>query len=277
MAAVLILALGLSTLVSAQALRENDPDLDKIDIIEKRGDSIPLDLMVTNDHGETVPLSSYFTADKPVILVMAYYTCPMLCNLVLNGVADAASKMDWVPGDKYEIVTVSIDPTETVELAAAKKKNYINSMGKPEAADGWAFCITEESQSKRLADAIGFKYFYIKEKKQYAHAAVITILTPEGVVSRYLYGIEFSPRDLKLALLEASEGKIGSTFDRVLLYCYHYDPDAGGYVAMAGHIMTLGGVITMVLLGAFLGIYWFRESRRKSISSRAASPDKTTK
>lgn len=249
--------------VAAQEIREDDPQLRDIDIAEHPGDSIPLDVVLYDEAGKRTTLGAYFDGTQPVILVMAYYTCPMLCNLVLNGVADGAKQIDWVPGNEYRILTVSIDPTETAPLARAKKKNYIELMEMPEAADGWTFFTADSTESSRLADAIGFKYYYDEKNEQYAHAAAIFMITPEGRISRYLYGIEFKPRDLKLGLLEASEGKIGDTFDRILLYCFHYDPAAGGYVALATNIMKLGGVVTLVILGSVLGLFWLREWRRR--------------
>ena len=251
--------------VAAQAITTNDPALRNIDIVEHSGDKLPLDVVLTDDAGRTTTLGAYFDGKKPVIVVMAYYTCPMLCSMVLNGVAQTASQLDWVPGKDYTIVTVSIDPTETASLAAAKKVNYIKSMNMPEAANGWTFCVAEESQSKKLADALGFKYYYDEDLKQYAHAAAIYIITPEGEISRYLYGIEFKKQDFRLALLEASEGKIGTTIDRILLYCYHYDPAAGGYVMMATNVMKLGGAVTLAVLVVFLGIFWLREWRRRHL------------
>ncbi|MEZ5360728.1 MAG: SCO family protein [Candidatus Zixiibacteriota bacterium] len=251
--------------VAAQEIRENDPQLRNIDIVERPGDSIPMDVVLFNDDGKQTTIGEYFDGEKPVILIMAYYSCPMLCNLVLNGVADGGKQLDWIPGDQYRIMTVSIDPTEGFSLARAKKENYITSMGMPAAAEGWTFFTGDSTESRRLADAVGFKYYYDEEKEQYAHAACIFVLTPDGKISRYLYGIEFKPRDLKLALLEASEGRIGNTFDRILLYCYHYDPAAGGYVVLATNIMKLGGVVTLVILGGLLGLFWLREWRKRKL------------
>jgi protein SCO1/2 len=169
-----------------------------------------------------------------------------------------------IPGEDYNILTVSIDPTETTKLATAKKQNYINSFDRDGVNEGWTFFTATEDQSRKLANAIGFKYYYDEDLQQYAHAAVVTILTGEGMISRYLYGIEFNPRDMKLALLEASEGKIGSTLDRILLYCYHYDPDSGSYTLLATNIMKLGGIATLILMVILIGGLWRRELRRKS-------------
>jgi len=255
----------------AQVVKDEDPALKNIDIVEQLGKTIPMDVVLVNDAGKQTTIGEYFDGEKPVVIVMAYYTCPMLCNLVLNGLAETATDMEWSPGEQYRILTVSIDPTETAPLARAKKANYFESMGKPEAETGWTFFTGDGSESKRLADAIGFKYYFDEDLQQYAHAAAIYVLTGDGKISRYLYGIEFKQRDLKLALLEASEGKVGNTLDRILLYCYHYDPNAGGYVAFATNIMKLGGVVTLVVLGGLLGFFWIRELRKRKARIRESN------
>jgi protein SCO1/2 len=253
---------------SAQIADYAPAELEGIDVIEHLGDTIPPDLTFQDDTGKTVKLGDYFNRGKPVILILAYYECPMLCTLVLNGMSEGVSKLSWVPGADFQMVTVSIDPRETPDLAAGKKKVYLENLSKPVEGDGWAFLVGQESQSRALADALGFKYFYDEKTKQYGHPAVAFILTEEGKLSRYLYGIEFNPRDLKLALLEASEGKIGSTLDRIILYCYHYDADSQGYVVFATNVMKLGGAVTLVVLLVFLGIMWVRERRKTKAVAR---------
>lgn len=257
-----------------QVVRENDTTLAKIDVVERLGDKIPRGLVFTDESGARVSLESYFAEKKPVVLVMAYYTCPMLCNLVLNGLADAARQIDFNPGQEYRIVTVSIDPTETNLIAGAKKKNYLQSLGRPDLSDdAWHFLVGDESQSKALAEAIGFKYFYDESRREYAHPAVITILSPEGVITRYLYGIRFNPRDLRLALMESAEGKIGTTLDRIILYCFHYDTEAGGYVLFAQNVMKLGGLATLLIMAGLLGFFWIRERRRRNVSPRISETE----
>lgn len=250
--------------VTGQIADYNPPELREIDVIEHSGDMIPLDLVFANEYGDTVRLDDYFNQGKPVILTLAYYECPMLCTLVLNGMSDGVRGLGWPPGDKFGMITVSIDPRESPELAAGKKKTYLDNLSLPMKDDGWAFLVGEESQSKALADAIGFKYFYDEKTKQYAHPAAAYVITEDGRISRYLYGIEYKPRDLKLALMEASEGKIGSTIDRIILYCFHYDPEAGGYVVFAANVMKLGGGLTLLSLVIFLGVMWMRERRKKT-------------
>jgi protein SCO1 len=252
----------------AQVAGDSVPELQRLTIDEHLGQKIPLDMQFTDDQGQTVTLAKYFGQGKPVILNLVYFQCPMLCSFVLNGVTDAMKKMDWTPGKQFQLVTVSFNPGETSALGSAKKASYLNDLGKPGADAGWAFLVGPEASSKRLADAVGFKYFYLPEKKEYAHTAATFIISPDGTISRYLYGIEYPERDLRLALLEASEGKIGNTLDRLILYCYHYDPEAKGYVVFATNIMKLGGGIVVIGLGILIGLLWRRERR----SSRAIRP-----
>ncbi|MEE9553231.1 MAG: SCO family protein [candidate division Zixibacteria bacterium] len=254
---------------SAQIADYNPAELQEIDVIEHPGETIPLDLVFTNEYGDTVRLSEYFNRGKPVILTLAYYECPMLCTLVLNGMTDGVRDLGWFPGDKFQMITVSIDPKESSELAAGKKKTYLDNLSMPINEDGWAFLVGEESQSKMLADAIGFEYYYDEKNKQYAHPAAAFVITEDGRISRYLYGIEFKSRDLKLALMEASRGKIGSTIDRIILYCFHYDPKAGGYVIFAANVMKLGGGFTLLSLVIFLSALWVMERRKKSVATLA--------
>lgn len=255
---VFILIFGISD-GSAQVIRTDDPELNRIDVAEKTGDFIPLDLVFINQDGQPEPLSRYFDGRRPVILVLAYYQCPMLCTMVLNGLTQAVYSASLEPGRDYRILTVSIDPTETSELALAKKKTHLKMLNRSEQDSSWVFFTGTEQDIQSLAEAIGFKYFYIPERDEFAHPAVLTLLSPQGRISRYLYGLSFNPSDLKLGLLEASEGKIGGTVGRLLLYCFHYDPEAKAYVVLARNLMKLGGLITLIFLGLFLGLFWFRE------------------
>jgi protein SCO1/2 len=263
---VLVVALA-DSVALAQPVIEDPPQLAGIDVVEHPGAQIPLDLRFVADNGDSVTLGTYFEQDRPVVLQLGYYTCPMLCNLVSNGLSDAVREIDWLPGQEFTMLTVSIDPRESSFLARAKKENYIEYLDRGDLSNAWHFLVGPESQSKALADAVGFKYRWDKDQQQYAHAAVITILTAKGVISRYLYGIKFKPRDLRLALLEASEGKIGNTIDRLLLYCYHYDPEAGGYVLFAQNIMRLGGGATLVLLVVLIGALLIRERRKRGTTT----------
>jgi len=247
----------------AQQVRNDIPELKRINVREHLGDHIPLYTAFTDDSGRTVTLGDYFNHGKPVILILAYYTCPMLCNLVMNGLSDGLKQLELLPGRDFQIVTISIDPRDPVSLAAAKRKNYLANYGREGIESGWRFLVGTQDQIAILADSVGFEYYYDKETEQYAHPAVVMVLTPDGRMSRYLYGITFRKNDLKLALVEASEGKIGTVFDKFLLYCYHYDPDSKGYVLFAANLMKLGGAVTLLLAAVILTIFWLKEKRRK--------------
>ncbi len=262
-----MLIIVLSSTAFSQVVKDSDPELKGIDVIEHLGKKIPLDLYFTNDSGQRVQLGQYFNHGKPVIMVLAYYTCPMLCTLVLNNIAQDITHLPFTPGKEYQILTLSIDPRDTPDIASAKKKNLLNSINKPEYADGWTLFTSEESQIKPLAESLGFQYYFDSKTSQYAHPTVIFILMPDGEISRYLYGVDFNPRDLRVALLEAADGKIGTTIDRIILYCYHYDPLAKGYVLFATNIMKLGGLITLIIFGIILGFYWRAEKRKKLIKT----------
>ncbi|MBD3169897.1 MAG: SCO family protein [candidate division Zixibacteria bacterium] len=250
--------------VFGQVANKQPEELQKIDVRENLGGSIPLDLEFVNHHGDSVQLAQYFNDGIPVILVLAYYECPMLCNLVMNGVSNSIRQLDWTPGEEYRILVISIDPEETVALAQGKRHRYVEDFGKPVAEDGWVFFVGEEKMSRELADSLGFIYYYDEKKDEYAHPAVVFLMTEEGKISRYLYGIEFKKQDLRLGLLEAGRGKIGNTLDKVLLYCYHYDPDEGSYTVFAENVMKLGGGITVVVLAFFMGGLWVRDRAKKA-------------
>ena len=245
--------------VFGQITLDNVPELRKIDVVEHLGESIPLNLEFINDEGRTVTLEDYFHQGKPVLLTLAYYRCPMLCGLVLNGLTKGVKELDFLPGEQFQMITVSINPKESYTLAAAKKKTLLESLNKPVKKSSWIFLTDSTDNAKKLADALGFVYYYVEERDEYAHPAVAFILTEEGVISRYLYGIEYKESDLRLSLLEASEGEIGTTIDRIILYCFHYDPEEGGYVLFAGNLMRVGGVITILIIGSVLGILWRKE------------------
>ncbi len=275
---ILILAGAAGTeSANAQVVRDSVPELMKIDIIEHLGDKLPLDLQFIDDRGRTVTLRDYFGKDKPVLLTLGYYECPMLCNLVFNGVSDGIKQLKWMPGEKYEIISVSIDSTETFELAAAKKTNYIKAMEMPGAENGWHFLVGNQSQAKILAESIGFEYYYVPERDEFAHAAAAYLISPDGVITRYLYGIQFTGRDLKLGLLEASDGKIGTTLDRIILYCFHYDSEANSYVLMARNVMKLGGLVSVVFLGLIVGTLWIKDRNKMKTDTTLASPTPDSK
>ncbi len=236
-------------------------ELQEVGITEHLDASLPLQLVFFDEEGNEVALGSFFEPSRPVILTLNYYECPMLCTLQLNGLVKALKELDWTPGREFEIVTVSIDPAEKPELAKAKKEVYLAQYARPGASAGWHFLTGTGENIAALADTVGFGYRYDPKTRQFAHAAAAFVLTPDGRLSRYLYGIEYSPRTVRLSLVEAAGGKIGSSFDRLLLYCYHYDASRGRYTMVAVNIMRLGGLVTVFAILAFVGGYWVREAR----------------
>ena len=241
-------------------MRAADPvrplELEGVGIDEKLNQPVDLNLTFIAENGYPVRLGDYFHKGKPVILNLVYYSCPMLCNLVLNGQTTSLKAIPWTPGNEFDIVTVSIDPTEHFGLAQGKKAVYLSMYDRP--APGWHFLVDKDQNVKKLADQVGFRYKFDPRQSQYAHAAAIMILTPEGKISRYLYGIKFGARDLRLALTEASEGKFGIT-DRLLLLCFHYDAQARSYVLFAQNVMRGGGALVVLILGSVLWGLWRRE------------------
>jgi protein SCO1/2 len=244
------------------------PELLKdVGIDQKLNDSISLDLAFRDEAGRPVTLGQFF-AGKPVVLSLVYYNCPMLCTQVLNGMERSLRDVPMDIGKQFSIVTVSIDPTERPALAAAKRALYTGLYGRPGATEGWHFLTGDEPQIKQLANAVGFRYAYDAQSKQFAHASAIMILTPEGRISRYLYGIQYSARDLRLGLVEASEGKIGTPVDQILLFCYHYDPATGKYSLLISRILKAAGVFTILVIG--IGIFLLARSEHYALPERRA-------
>ena len=226
------------------------PQLEGVGVDEHLGRNIDLNLQFIAENGYPVPLKGFFQQGRPVILDLVYYSCPMLCNLILNGQVDAMKELTWTPGTNYEVVTISFDPQDTFELARQKKDTYLSVYGRP--APGWHFLTDYHGNAKKLAEEIGYHYRYDAKQQQFAHTSAIMVLTPEGKLARYLYGIQFRSRDLRFALTEASEGRSTATIDRILLWCYHYDPTANAYVLFASNVMKAGGVLTVLIMGFFL-------------------------
>jgi len=226
------------------------PQLENVGVDEHLGRNIDLDLTFIAENGYPVALRDFFHKGKPVILDLIYYQCPMLCNLILNGQAQVMREIPWNPGDQYEVVTISIDPNESFDLARKKKETYLASFNRP--ASGWHFLCDKDDNAKKLAEQIGYHYRYDPVQDQFAHPASIFILTPEGKLARYLYGTRFRPMDVRFALAEASEGRATMTVEKILLFCYHYDPKAQGYVMFASNVMKIGGALTVLLIGWFL-------------------------
>jgi protein SCO1/2 len=227
------------------------PYLTNVGIEQHLDGQVPPYLAFVDDTGRAVKLGDYF-GKKPLILNLVYYNCPMLCGEELAGLSSAMKVVKFDVGKEFEILTVSFNPKETPTLAAAKKQEYVRRYGRPDAAAGWHFLTGSAESINALTKAVGFQYQYDESKNQYAHATAIMVLTPQGRISRYFYGVEFPPKDLRMGLVEASEGKIGNAVDQVLLYCYHYDPAAGKYGAVVSNMLKVGGAVTIMLLGGLI-------------------------
>ena len=223
---------------------------------------VPLDLVFRDEFGRSLPLSTYFSGDKPVLFALVYYTCPMLCNMVLSGIESGLRPISLDPGKDFEVVAVSFDPRDTPELAAAKKASYLRRYHRPGTDNGWHFLTGDEASIKALTSAVGFRFKFDPATGQFAHASAIMILTPQGKLSRYFYGVEYAPRDVRLGLVEASQNKIGNPVDRIMLFCYHYDPATGKYGAIAMNMVRFAGGTFVLICGTFLLFAWRRDWRR---------------
>jgi protein SCO1 len=248
-------------LAASLAMAQTPAILRNVGITQKMNAQVPLDLPFLDESGRTVKLGDFL--GKPVILALVYYQCPSLCNLVLNGIVRSVREQTMTAGDQFDVVAVSFDPHETPEMAAAKKQSYLKEYNHAGAEKGWHFLTGPEASSRMLADSVGFRYSYDALSNQYAHASAIIILTPEGRVARYFYGIDYPARDVRLGLEEASEGRISSVVDQVLLYCYHYDPSQGKYGLVIMNAMRLGGLITVACLVGFMLIMFRRDFRAR--------------
>jgi len=255
---------------------QTPPELKGVDIVEHLNGQLPLDAVFRDQDGKTVKLGDYFDGKRPVVFVFAYHTCPMLCSLVLDATVKSLNNVQWTVGDEFDVVSLSFDPKDTPQTATKKLKEVVGNYTRAKGSTrGWHFLTGEADQIRRVTDAFGFDYRYDPRQKQFAHPAAIYLLKPDGRIARYLYGIQYNPSDIRLGLLEASEGKSISTTERILLYCYHYDPQGKHYSLVAMNVMRLGGAITLVLLGGLLLVMWARErrKRRKTRLATAANPE----
>lgn len=263
MTRVLAAFLAVATLAARPAVPASADDqrpaaLKQVAIDQRLNEQVPLGLAFRDEDGRQVTLGDYF-GKRPVILTLAYYECPMLCTLVLNGLTKSLKTMSFDPGDEFEIVTVSFDPRDTPATARAKKDTYVKEYGREGAAEGWHFLTGDEASIHALTEAVGYHYNWVPGENQFAHAAAIMVLTPDGKLARYFYGVEYAPRDLRLGLVEAGRGEIGSPIDQLLLYCYHYDPMTGTYGAVAMNLVRAGGALTVLALGVFIAVMRRRE------------------
>jgi protein SCO1/2 len=266
---VTLLTTLLAGLTPAQAQEPLPQDLIREVGFEQKLDSqVPLELQFVDSTGQVVHLGDYFNDAKPVILDLGYYECPMLCSLVRNALFESLKALEFTVGDEFEVVIVSIDPGETPEIAETKRRASMMSYERSTGEEGWNFLVGEEESIQKLAEAVGFQYTYDANIDEYVHPSGIVILTPQGRVSKYIYGIDYPARDLRLALIEAAEGKIGTPVDQFLLMCYHYDPVEGQYTLFITNIIRMLGAATVVVLGLVLFILLRRERRKDaSVSS----------
>lgn len=242
--------------VQAERMEKAPKDIESLDVIEHLDSHLPLGLEFQDSSGKQVKLEDYFKKDRPVILSLNYSNCPMLCSLQLTALVRGLRDLKWSANQQFDFVSVSIDPKETYQRANLTKQKYFKEYNRPGTADGWHFLCGEQPAITEIAKAIGIQYKYVEKRKEFAHPAVLVVCTPDGRISRYLYGVQFPEQTLRLALTEASEGKIGSTIDRFLLFCFHYDETSGRYAPTARNIMKIGGFATVFILTVVLIPYW---------------------
>jgi protein SCO1 len=247
--------------------------LEKVGIAQHLNQQLPLDLTFTDDAGKQVRLADYF-GKRPAILALVYYQCPMLCSEELNGLTGALQMVNFRPGKDFDVIIASIDPSEGTDLAAAKKRTYVKRYGHPETADGWHFLTGTQANIDALTQAVGFGYVKIPgpdgKLTQFAHASSIQIVTPQGKLAQYYMGVEYSPKDLRLGLVEASANRIGSPVDNILTYCYHYDPSTNKHSLIVARVVQLGGLVTMLSLGGFMLVMFRRDIRANDQTQKDA-------
>jgi protein SCO1/2 len=280
-------ASGLMAQVSSYGDKETGPANDKppsilngVGIAQNLNAQLPLALTFTDDQGQQVQLASYF-GRRPAILALVYYQCPMLCSEELNGLTGALQMVNFVPGKDFDVIVVSIDPSEGTDLAAAKKRSYLKRYGHPDTAAGWHFMTGTQANIDALTKAVGFGYVKIPgpdgKLTQFAHASSIQIVTPEGKLAQYYMGVEYSPKDLRLGLVEASANRIGSPVDNILTYCYHYDPTTNKHSLIVARVVQLGGLVTVFTLGGFMLVMFRRDFRAGNGTAGAATKGIGTK
>lgn len=246
------------------------PVLERVAIDQKLGNQVPMDLKFRDENNREVRLSDY-AGDRPIVLNLVYYGCPMLCTEILNGLTRSLRALPMELGKDYEVVTVSFDPRETASLAAEKKTKYLDSLRKPGADKHWHFLTGGEKEIAAITDAVGFRYVWDEKIEQYAHGSGIMLLTPDGVISKYFYGIDYSPINMRLGLTEASGGKVGGLAEKTMLFCYHYDPSRGTYVQkLSLALVRAGGALTLVVVGTFIFVMLRREARQRRRTAQQA-------
>ncbi len=247
--------------VHAQESGQERPEYEGVGIDQKHGEHVPLDLTFQNSEGEDVSLDTYFDGERPVLLNLVYHDCPMLCGLMMNGVTSTLDALDWTPGEEYEVLTVSFNPRETPEIAREQRERYLRQLDRPGAEEGWHFLTGDAENIDALTDAVGFNVRWIEEQEEYAHPTTYVFLSGEGRISQYIHGLEMPNRDTRQALVEASDGQVGSPMDLVRLYCFQFDPDENTYTADVLNLMQAASGLTVVVLGGMLYVFWRREKR----------------
>ncbi len=263
---LLLLTVSLLT-VHAERIEPPPSELEGVSVTERLNDKIPFELTFKDENGKEVALAEYFHKGKPVLLTLNYYECPMLCTLQLNGLVEALREINLYPGKDFEIVTASINPLETYKLAKLKKQNYIQSLGSPDSAAGWHFLTGKDNNIKELTRAVGFNYRFDPQSGEFAHVAALILLTPDGRISRYLYDVLYDPKVLRLSIIEASQGRIGTFADHVFLYCYRYNSATGKYTPIIMNIVRLAGTLTVAILAIALSIFWARDLRHYRVKT----------
>ncbi len=270
-AALAVLVALVATSGHARASGVAKQVIQHVNVDEHLDASLPLEAQFLDQDGKAVRLGEYFGAKKPALLVLAYHSCPVLCSMVQSAAATALKGVKWTVGKEYDVVVLSIDPRDTPARAQEKRAALVANYARPGSESGFHFLVGSKPEIDRVADAIGFKYEYDAEQQQYGHPAVVMFVKPSGHLARYLYGLEYDPNDVRMALFEAAAERSISTIERVILYCYHYDPQDGKYVVMATRVMQVGGAVTVVVLGTFLFLMWLLE-RKRSLGQASLSP-----
>ena len=246
--------------------------LEGVDVQEHLGAQLPLGLRFRDEAGKDVTLGQYFDGHRPVLLTLNYASCPMLCSLVLSGAVKGLKGVEWGINKEFQVVTVSLDPEEPRELTLRTKERYLSQYGRPDAAKGWHFLTGSAANVEAYAAALGFSYRYDEKRKEYAHPAALALASPSGMIARYLYGIEFDPRTLRLGLVEASEGRIGTTIDKIVLYCFHYDSSEGRYAPVARRIMQIGGALAVALIAGLIVVLHRADVKRRRHLAQSTAP-----
>lgn len=261
---LLALAVTPAPMFAADRKEPLPAELDGVGFTEHLNDLLPLDTPMHDQDGRPVVLGDVVGRGKPVVLTLYYAACPMLCNVTADGLDNALHGLRWTPGREFDVVSISIDPKETPSRAKLTQKKHVSRLDRPEAAAGWYVLTGKEREIRRIADAVGFGYKYVPERNEYSHAAGVVLVTPEGKIARYLYGVKFDPEAFRLSLLEASEGKISqSAVDQLILYCFHYDPSTKRYAPTVMALMRVGAGATIAVLGFFLATAWLKSARTR--------------